>query len=95
MITVVATILAKPEFIDKMKAILEEMALTSRNEEPCIKFDVLQKEDDQSHFFLHEEWKTKEGFQAHFETEHFKRLGPQLFKSAMKHPETIVLNKIV
>lgn len=94
MITVLATIISKPELVDEMKGILTEMATYSIAEEACLKFEVLQLETDSTHFVLNEQWTSKEGLTAHFKTAHFKRISPGLFASAVKHPETLIFTTV-
>lgn len=94
MITVLATIIAKPTLVNEMKAILLDMAANSITEDACIKFEVLQNDSDNAHFVLNEQWTSKEGLTAHFQTEHFKRISPGLFASAIKHPDTLIFNTI-
>lgn len=43
----------------------------TRKEEGNIRFDVLQMEDDPSHFFLYEVYRSEEDVKTHKETEHY------------------------
>ena len=45
--------------------------LGTRQEQGNVRFDVLQKEDDRSQFFLYEVYRAKEDFVQHQQTQHY------------------------
>jgi (4S)-4-hydroxy-5-phosphonooxypentane-2,3-dione isomerase len=67
------TVLVKPEAVDRFVAATRDNARNSRQEPGCVRFDVLQAEDDPTRFFLYEVYRSKDDFAAHQTTEHYQR----------------------
>jgi quinol monooxygenase YgiN len=64
-INLTAIIKTKPEFVDKMKSILENMVLNSRKEVDCIQYDLHQNISEPNIFIFHEIWKTAAALESH------------------------------
>lgn len=75
---IVAEMKAAPGKRAQLLAILDSMLAPSRAEPGCVSYRYfLSSEDpDLVHFF--EEWTDQEAVEAHFATDHFQALGPQL-----------------
>ena len=73
MYVVGVTVLVTPEAVDAFVAATRDNARNSRQEPGCVRFDVLQAEDDPTRFFLYEVYRSKDDFAAHQTTEHYQR----------------------
>jgi autoinducer 2-degrading protein len=71
MYVVCVTINVKPEHVEDFIPAILDNARGTRQEPGNLRFDVLQAEDDPTHFFLYEVYYTKEDFAAHQQTAHF------------------------
>ena len=56
-----------------LAAIGENSAASVRDEEGCLRFDVVQDDADPDHFFLYEVYADDAAFQAHRAAAHFHR----------------------
>jgi (4S)-4-hydroxy-5-phosphonooxypentane-2,3-dione isomerase len=70
---VCVTVMVKPEAIDSFVEATRDNARNSRQESGCVRFDVLQAEEDATRFFLYEVYRSKDAFAAHQQTEHYQR----------------------
>ncbi len=73
MYVVTVNVFVKPEAVDSFVEATRDNARGSRQEAGCLRFDVLQSEDDPTRFFLYEVYRSKEAFGAHQTTEHYRR----------------------
>lgn len=73
MYIVSVTIFVKPENVQQFIEATLDNARNTRKEPGNVRFDVLQAEDDPTHFQLYEVYHQKEGFVAHQQTEHYAR----------------------
>jgi autoinducer 2-degrading protein len=62
------------EDADKVEAIFRELRDASRKEEGVVSFDVGRDLENPNAFALWEEYRDKAALDAHFATDHFKRL---------------------
>ncbi|WP_026321720.1 putative quinol monooxygenase [Salinispora fenicalii] len=63
-LTVVAHVHAKPDHVDLVKAELKKVIPLTRAEKGCINFDLHQDNNDPAHFILHENWESREIWEA-------------------------------
>jgi quinol monooxygenase YgiN len=73
MFTAVVYIHVKPEFVDAFIEASLENARNSVQEPGILRFDVLQQQDNLSHFVLYEIYRAPEDQLAHRETAHYAR----------------------
>lgn len=73
MYTAVVYIHIKPEFIDSFVEATLDNARNSVQEPGVVRFDVLQQQDDPTHFILYEIYRAPEDQLAHRETAHYAR----------------------
>ncbi|HCF26756.1 MAG TPA: antibiotic biosynthesis monooxygenase [Cyanobacteria bacterium UBA11049] len=69
-IRVVARIVAIPEKVDEVRAILMELIEPTCQEEGCIKYELLQNQVDSTDFTFVEEWTSKAALDAHLASTH-------------------------
>ncbi len=94
MVRVVAEKFALAKEVDDMLIIVQELINETRKEEGCIYYGFHQNEKDPTHFSFIETWETREHLDAHFESEHFKRLVPMLESIGKPGPVVIYNEKI-
>mgnify|MGYP001167543986 CR=1 FL=1 len=74
MYVLIVTMHVKPEKRDAFIAAITEDAQASRAKEPgCLRFDVMQNNQDPNMFHLTEVYRDEAAFQAHGETPHLKK----------------------
>jgi autoinducer 2-degrading protein len=71
MYVVCVTAWVKPGFEQSFIEAGYQNHLATRQEPGNLRFDVLQKEDEPTRFFLYEAYRTKEDFVTHQQTEHY------------------------
>ncbi len=69
-LTIVASILAKPEKLEFVKSELIKLIEPTRNEEGCINYDLHQDNDNPNQFLFFENWESRELWQAHMKSKH-------------------------
>lgn len=70
MLTIVATILAKPDKIELVKAELTKLVPVTRAEEGCIQYDLHQDNENPARFLFFESWESRELWQTHMKSAH-------------------------
>jgi autoinducer 2-degrading protein len=74
MLALIVSLKVKPDQRDRFLAAAEDDSICSVRDEPgCLRFDVLQDQSDQNHFFFHEVYRDEEAHQGHQQTAHFRR----------------------
>ncbi|MBW4634673.1 MAG: antibiotic biosynthesis monooxygenase [Iphinoe sp. HA4291-MV1] len=71
-IRVVARIVALPEKVEAVKALLLAIIEPTRQEVDCIKYELLQNESDPTDFTFVEEWASHDALDAHLATAHIE-----------------------
>jgi quinol monooxygenase YgiN len=71
---VIAEWVAQPGNEDEVESILTEIGVAARAEPACRIFRLHRDPDNAQRFVLYEEYDDEDGFTAHTETDHFKRL---------------------
>jgi len=61
------------EHVERFREITIQNAEASRKEDGCVRFDILQQDDDPTRFTFIEMFKSREDGAAHLETNHFKK----------------------
>jgi quinol monooxygenase YgiN len=69
---IVARIVALPDQVEALKAVLIELVEATRQEAGSIKYELLQNQSDLTEFTILEEWATDEALKAHQASAHFK-----------------------
>jgi (4S)-4-hydroxy-5-phosphonooxypentane-2,3-dione isomerase len=74
MLALIVSLKVQPDQRDRFLAAAEDDSICSVRDEPgCLRFDVLQDQSDQNHFYFHEVYRDEEAFSAHQQTPHFRR----------------------
>lgn len=73
-IRVIASIVAKTEFIEEVKAALHQIIEPSREEKGNLQYDLHTESEQKGSFVFFERWASDEALEKHNKTEHFKQL---------------------
>ncbi len=90
MLKVIAEDFIKPEHLDTVRPWYAELVEKTRQEPLCIAYDLFVDQKDPGHFVFVEEWTDRAALDAHCNTEHFKRLVPQIDRH-QRSPGTYLL----
>ncbi len=69
---VVARIVAKPDKVDEVRALLSGLIEPTRAEGGCVSYELLQNRADPTDFTFVEEWRDDSALESHFNTGHIK-----------------------
>mgnify|MGYP001574808333 FL=1 len=69
-LTIVATIEAKPDKIDLVKAELQKLIAPTLKEAGCIQYDLHQDNQNPAFFLFFENWESRELWQDHMNNTH-------------------------
>ena len=69
-LTIVARISVKEGNVDLVKSELLKLIEVTRAEEGCINYDLHQDNENPNFFIFHENWETRELWQAHMNNPH-------------------------
>ena len=69
-LTIVATIEAKPDKIDLVKAELQKLITPTLKEAGCIQYDLHQDNQNPAFFLFFENWESRELWQDHMNNTH-------------------------
>ena len=83
MVRVIASLFIKNEHIDTVKPLFREMLEATQKEKGCIEYRLFEKEGEPGFYVFVEEWESSEDLKNHSQSEHYKRIVPQVgsFKS--------------
>lgn len=90
MLKVIAQDFIKHEHIDIVRPLYEELVAKTRLEPLCISYDLMVDQKDPGHFIFIEIWPDRAALDEHCNTEHFKRLVPQI-DAHQSQPGTFIL----
>ncbi|MDZ8256858.1 putative quinol monooxygenase [Nostoc sp. ChiQUE01b] len=71
-IRVAARVIALPNKVEQLKAVLLELIEPSRQEPGAIKYELLQNQDDPTDFTFVEEWTSHEALNTHLDSPDFQ-----------------------
>ncbi len=69
---VVAMLRAKPDKIQEVRSLLLGLLVPTLQESGCIRYELLESEQDPAEFTFVEEWRDAAALEAHFQTAHMK-----------------------
>ncbi|MBC1241728.1 antibiotic biosynthesis monooxygenase [Nostoc linckia z18] len=77
-IRVIAHVIALPNKVEELKAVLLELVEPTRQEPGAIKYELLQNQYDPTDFTFVEEWISNEALNTHMDTPHFQEAAAKL-----------------
>lgn len=78
MLKVIAEDFIRPEALDIVRPLYQELVTLTRQEPLCLSYDLHVDRKDPGHFVFIETWPNQAALDAHCATEHFRRLVPQI-----------------
>lgn len=75
---VVARMIARPEAVDEVRAVLSGLVGPTRAEAGCVVYELLQNRNDPTDFTFVEEWESDAALDAHLASEHLRDAGAKL-----------------
>lgn len=93
-IRVVARLIALPEKVEELKAVLINLVEPTRKETGCIQYDLCQNQDDPTDFTFVEEWTTKEALETHLANDHIQLAIQQIDGLVVHKPDIRIYNQI-
>ncbi len=94
MITSTARDYIKPECVEEYYKLIFELIDRTREEEGNISYTLYADSEHPGEHVLIEEWKDNEVLEAHFRTEHFTTLVPEIAKLQVKPSVVNVYTKV-
>ncbi len=77
----------KPDRKEEFLKAIEEDARGSREDEPgCLRFDVLQAQDDPHHFFFYEVYRDEAALEAHRAAPHYQVWAAAVASGVLERP---------
>lgn len=76
MLKVIAEHFIKPDALETVKPLYQELIAATRQEPLCIAYDLFVDQADSGHFIFVEEWPDRAALDIHCASEHFQRLVP-------------------
>ena len=92
MLKVIAEDFIKPESVDIVLPLYRELVAATKKEPLCISYDLYRDEKDPGHSIFIEDWPDRAAFDAHCNSEHFRRLVPVINQYASKPAQFILMN---
>lgn len=92
MIKVIAEDFIKPRYIGTVKPLYEELVAKTKQEANCIEYNLFVDQDNPGHFIFIEEWVDMKSLEDHCNTEHFRRLVPQINSYQSKDGTVLIMN---
>jgi quinol monooxygenase YgiN len=92
MLKVIAQDFIKPEHIDTVRPWYAELVEKTRLEPDCIAYDLFVDQHDPGHFVFVEQWPNQAALDAHCQSEHFRRLVPQINQYQARECEVLLMD---
>ena len=83
-VTVIATVLARPERRDELYRLLVKLVAPTRAEPGCLNYDLLVDAEDPCVFVFHDNWRSEADLRAHMGMAHMEPLVSQLERLAAR-----------
>lgn len=86
-IRVVARVIALPDKVEAVKTVLLELIEPTRQENGCIKYELLQNQSEPTDFTFVEEWSSHQALDAHLASAHIQKAVAQLHGLIATEPD--------
>jgi len=88
MLKVVAQFFFRNKEVEKALTLARELVVETRKEKGCIRYELCQNPEKETHIAFIEEWESQAALDAHFQTPHFVDLVPRI--QALTERELII-----
>ncbi|MBD2480652.1 putative quinol monooxygenase [Planktothrix sp. FACHB-1365] len=92
---VIAHVVALPDKIEALKAVLLALVEPTRQESGCLQYDLLQNQQDLTDFTFVEQWETLEHLQNHLASVHLQKALTQIEGLVASPPDIRRYDKIL
>jgi autoinducer 2-degrading protein len=90
MIGLVVSVRIKPERREEFLRAVEEDSRGSREDEPgCYRFDVLQDQQDENHYYFYEIYRDEDAVAAHRQAPHYQGWGQFVQSGGLQSPAEV------
>lgn len=89
-----AIIRSKPEYLNEVKPVLENMVAQTRKETACLKYDLHQSIEDDNIFVFYEVWESKAALDHHNTQPYIREFLKLIDKGLMHQPEVFLSKKL-
>jgi quinol monooxygenase YgiN len=93
MIRIIAKNFIKPSETDKAEPLFRELVAASGKDQGCLEYRLHKDAAEPGLYVFIEEWADKDSHAKHNESEHFKRILPQIGALAAKPAEVLFLHE--
>ncbi|MBE9145761.1 putative quinol monooxygenase [Planktothrix mougeotii] len=92
---VVARVVALPDKIEALKAVLLALVEPTRQESGCLQYDLLQNQEDLTDFTFVEQWESLQHLQKHLASVHLQKSLTQIEGLVASPPDIRCYDKIL
>ncbi|VXD25929.1 Antibiotic biosynthesis monooxygenase [Planktothrix serta PCC 8927] len=92
---VVARVVALPDKVEALKAVLLALVEPTRQEAGCLQYDLLQNQEDLTDFTFVEEWESLQHLQSHLASVHLQKALTQIEGLVASPPDIRRYDKIL
>ncbi len=89
-----AIIKSKPEFVQEVKAVLENMVVHTRKESACLQYDLHQSIENENIFVFYEIWKNQFGLDNHNAQPYIEEFRQLVTEKLAGFPEIYLTQKV-
>jgi quinol monooxygenase YgiN len=94
LLTVVAEIVALPEYADEVRMRLLDLIEPTRKEEGCVQYDLHEANDEVGRFFFYENWTSQQALDAHLASPHLTAVAAAVQEKLQSPPRIITCTRI-
>jgi len=92
---VVARLIALPDQVESLQKVLSNLVEPTRQEDGCLKYELLQNKTDPTDFTFVEEWTTEAALETHLASKHIQTAINQLDGLIAAEPDIRRYNQIL
>lgn len=89
-----AIITSKPEFLQEVKAVLENMVVHTRKESACLQYDLHQSIENENIFVFYEIWENQFGLDNHNTQSYIEEFRQLVTEKLAELPEIYLTQKV-
>ena len=94
MIQTVSKLYVMGDRVDEFLEIFRGMIEPTQKEKGYIEYEMYQDEEDPALLIVLEKWETREDFNNHLESKHFKEIVPEMMRFMSKESELNICKKV-
>ena len=95
MVKVLAHFQLQEGVLPQVETLAKELVDTTRQEEGCIQYELLQAAEDALYLVMQEAWASQEALDTHSASEHFGRIVPQIAALCTEPPKVEQYTQLV